>query len=93
MLTAAGDLPASYYDGRDAPVDPNSDAVIERLFDPYQLAGQIREAGFSTHVAGYWGGASGRVLIRTANAALRRASRLTIFTATSFTISARKTAR
>jgi SAM-dependent methyltransferase len=88
-----GPPPASYYDGRDAPVDPNSDAVIERLFDPYELAGQIREAGFSTHVAGYWGGASGRVLIRRANAALRRASRLTIFTATSFTISARKTAR
>jgi SAM-dependent methyltransferase len=82
--------PASFYDGRDAPVDPNSDAVIERLFDPYELAGQLRVAGFSARVAGHWGGASGRPVIRVANSVLGRASRVTIYTAPSFTIAARK---
>src|SRR5262249_50305848 len=42
---AGGAPPASFYDGSDAPVDPNSDAVIERLFDPYQLAELIDDSG------------------------------------------------
>jgi hypothetical protein len=85
-----GAQPASFFNGEDAPVDPNSGAVVERLFDPYQLAAQIRAPGFSTRVAGYWGGASGNPLIGLANRALGSASHLTIFSAPSFTIAARR---
>ena len=85
-----GARPASFYNGQDPPVDPNSGAVIERLFDPYQLAAEVGAAGFSTRVAGYWGGAGGRPSIRLANKILGAASRLTIYTAPAFTIAARK---
>lgn len=85
-----GPPPTSFYNGRDAPVDPNSGAVIERLFDPYELGGELRAAGFSTRVVGYWGGASGKPVIRLANKILGSASRLTIYTAPSFMIAARK---
>jgi SAM-dependent methyltransferase len=84
-----GARPASFYDGSDAPVDPNSGAVHERVFDPYALAAQIRTAGFSTRVAGYWGGSGGNPLIGAGNRLLGRASRVTISTAPSFRIAAR----
>jgi hypothetical protein len=87
---AGGAPPASFYDGSDAPVDPNSDAVIERLFDPYQLADSIRASGFATRVAGYWGGAGGNPLIRLANGTLVRLSRVAIASASSFMIAARR---
>lgn len=85
-----GTRPSSFYSGQDPPVDPNSGSVIERLFDPYQLAAELRDRGFSIRVAGYWGGASGRRVVRLANKVLGAASRLTIYTAPSFTIAARK---
>ena len=85
-----GPPPASYFDGSQAPVDPNSGAVIERLFDPFELAGRMRAAGFATRTVGYWGGASGNPAVRLANRALGAASRLTIVTAPSFTIAARR---
>jgi SAM-dependent methyltransferase len=87
---AGGAPPSSFYDGSDAPVDPNSDAVVERLFDPYQLADWMRASGFVTRVAGYWGGAGGNPLIGLANGILGRASRLTIVSAPSFMIAARR---
>jgi SAM-dependent methyltransferase len=87
---AGGSPPASFFDGKDAPLDPNSDAVVERLFDPYELATEIAAAGFSTRVAGYWGGAGGNQLVRLANRALGAASRVTIASAPSFTIAARR---
>jgi hypothetical protein len=85
-----GPPPTSFYNGREVPVDPNSGAVIERLFDPYELGGELSAAGFSTRVVGYWGGASGKPVIRLANRVLGSASRLTIYTAPSFMIAARK---
>lgn len=88
---SAGKAPASFYDGKRAPVDPDSGAVIERLFDPYRLAAQLRASGFSTRVAGYWGGAGGKTLIRLANEALVKSSRVTIYSARAFTVAARKT--
>lgn len=87
---AGGSPPASFFDGKDAPLDPNSDAVVERLFDPYELAAEITAAGFSTRVSGYWGGAGGNPLVRLANRALGAASRITIASAPSFTIAARR---
>jgi SAM-dependent methyltransferase len=87
---AGGSPPASFFDGTDAPLDPNSDAVVERLFDPYELAAEIAATGFSTRVSGYWGGAGGNPLVRLANRALGAASRITIASAPSFTIAARR---
>ena len=87
---AGGARPASFFTGTDAPVDPNSGAVVERLFDPYELADRISASGFSVRVAGYWGGAGGNRLVGVANAVLARASRLTIGTAHAFTIAARR---
>jgi ubiquinone/menaquinone biosynthesis C-methylase UbiE len=87
----AGDAPpASFFTGTDAPVDPNSGAVVERTFDPYELADRISASGFSVKVAGYWGGAGGNRLVRLANAVLAGASRLTIGAAPAFTIAARR---
>jgi SAM-dependent methyltransferase len=87
---SGGARPASFFTGKDAPVDPNSGAVVERLFDPYELADRIRASGFSVRVAGYWGGAGGNRLVHAANAVLMRTSRLAIATAPAFTIAARR---
>lgn len=83
-----GALPSSFFDGSDAPVDPNSGAVHERLFDPYRLADWMAASGFSVRVTGHWGGAGGGPLIRLANGLLGRASRVTILSAPSFMIAA-----
>ena len=64
---AGGARPASFFTGKDAPVDPNSGVVVERLFDPYELADRISASGFSVRVAGYWGGAGGNRLVGLAN--------------------------
>jgi SAM-dependent methyltransferase len=71
----------------DVPVSPEGQ-VMERLFDPYELARQIDAAGFRSTVHGYWGGAQGSRLVRTANALLDRAPRFTLYTAPSFRIAA-----
>jgi SAM-dependent methyltransferase len=84
-----GPLPSSFFDGSDAPVDPNSGAVHERLFDPYQLADRMKASGFIVRVRGHWGGAGGNPLIRLANGLLGRVSRVTIPSAPSFVIAAR----
>ena len=63
---------------------------MERAFDPYELARRMRSFGFSTRVAGYWGGASGRLALRLANAALTALSPLTIATAKAYRIAAVK---
>jgi SAM-dependent methyltransferase len=84
-----GGLPSSFFDGSDAPVDPNSGAVHERLFDPYQLADLMRASGFAVRVRGHWGGAGGNPVIRLANGFLGRVSRVTIASAPSFVIAAR----
>lgn len=85
----SGALPSSFFDGSDAPVDPNSGAVHERLFDPYQLADQMTASGFTIRVTGHWGGAGGNPFIRLANGLLGRASRFTIPSAPCFLIAAR----
>lgn len=86
-----GRFPGSTYDGSDVPTNPADGQVIERLFDPYALARALAGAGFDVRVSGYWGGASGRRTIRSANAVLGRLSRLTIYSARGFRIAATKT--
>ena len=41
-------------------VHPDQEIVIERLFDPYELADEIAAHGFTVRVRGHWGGASSR---------------------------------
>lgn len=88
-----GALPSSFFDGSDAPVDPNSGAVHERLFDPYELAERMTAAGFNVRVTGHWGGAGGNRLVRLANGLLGSVSRLTIWSAPAFMIAAAPVSR
>ena len=64
--------------------------VMERLFNPFSLAREIRSHGFETRLYGYWGGASGRPIVRGANRVLAAMSRITMPTARSFRIVATK---
>ncbi len=66
--------------------------VMERLFNPYALAREIRSHGFDVTVRGYWGGASGSATLRMANRVLAALFRLTMVTAQSFRIVAVKRA-
>jgi SAM-dependent methyltransferase len=85
-----GELPEPARGRHDVPVSPEGQ-VMERLFDPYELADQIEAHGFSCRVYGYWGGAQGSPLLRSANALLARASRASIYTARSFRIAGIRT--
>jgi SAM-dependent methyltransferase len=85
-------FPGSTYDRGTAPLNPADGTLIEQLFNPYALARQMRSSGFTTRVRGYWGGASGRRSIRLANSILSVFSPITIVTASSFLIAARKAA-
>ncbi len=85
-----GVAPTSLFTGEDVPVDPDIGLVIERLFDPYELARQLEQRGFETRVGGYWGGASGRRWVRLVNTVLTAATWFTLRTATSFRIAATK---
>jgi SAM-dependent methyltransferase len=85
-----GSFPGSVYDRKTVPLNPDDGIVIERLFNPYALARQMRRLGFKTKTRGYWGGASGRPLLRIANRVLTPLSPLTIFSARGFLIAARK---
>jgi SAM-dependent methyltransferase len=87
---AKGKLPASVYRRGQLAVDPVSTQVMERIFNPYALGREIARRGFRVVVRGYWGGASGRSAVRTANATLARLSPLTMVTARAFRIAATK---
>lgn len=78
------------YDAAAVPLDPDTGAVIERLFDPFQLGREIAEMGFRVTVRGYWGGAQGKRHVRAANRFLSLGSRLTMSTARAFMIAAWK---
>lgn len=86
----SGEKPDSRYKVGDLPVDPIKCDVIERLFDPYELAGQIESHGFRAKVSGYWGGAKGKPHVVLANSILSALSPMTISTAPEFRIVARK---
>jgi hypothetical protein len=71
-------------------VHPEHEMVMERLFNPYRLAGELRDAGFETSVRGHWAGASGRPLLRALDRALGACSPVTIPSARAFRIVAVK---
>lgn len=86
-----GTLPSRTYQRGDLPVEPYKGEVIERLFNPFKLARKLRESGFDATVNGYWGGASGRKLLRGANRALTALDPVLTFTARAFHIKAVRT--
>jgi hypothetical protein len=83
-------FPGSVYDRSRAPLNPAEGTLIEQLFNPYTLARQVQTAGFTTRTRGYWGGASGNPALRFANAVLSALSPITVVTAKSFLVAARK---
>ena len=85
-----GTLPDSRYRPGTVSVHPEQAMVMERLFNPFGLAREIAEHGFSTRVVGHWAGASGSRPLRTANGLLRTLSRITMPTARAFRIVAVK---
>lgn len=86
----SGKLPDKMYEPGQISIHPEDEMVMERLFNPFSLAREIRSRGFRVKVRGYWGGASGRLLLRAANRVLASLSPATMFTARSFRIVAVK---
>jgi SAM-dependent methyltransferase len=85
-----GKLPDAVYKPGQLSVHPEHEMVMERLFNPFALGREIRSHGFETRVQGYWGGAGGRPIVRTANRVLAAMSRFTMVTAPAFRIVAVK---
>jgi SAM-dependent methyltransferase len=86
----SGKLPQNVYEPGQLSVHPEHEMVMERLFNPFSLAREIRSHGFETRLQGYWGGASGRPLVRVANRVLAAISLVAMPTAPSFRIAAVK---
>ena len=96
QLTAAaeqhldsGSLPDSEYRFGQLAISP-AGVAMERLFAPRRLARELERWGFDARAYGYWGGAGGQPLVRIANRALTMVSPLTMSTAPSFRIIARR---
>lgn len=86
-----GALPNAPYRRGQLAVDPEGQ-VMERLFSPTGLARKLRGLGFDAKAYGYWGGASGSAPLRVANQVLATLAPLTIPSARSFRVIARKPA-
>jgi SAM-dependent methyltransferase len=84
-----GTLPVDAYRPGELAAAPDG-TVNERLFFPHALARDLRKAGFEARAYGYWGGAGGAPWVRMANRALSALSAVTMPTAPSFRIVARK---
>jgi SAM-dependent methyltransferase len=84
-LDRGGPAPERPYRSGDLPIAPEGVAV-ERMVDPYELAGMLGRHGFEARVRGYWGGAGGRPQVRAANRLLSAGGRLTIRTAQAFRV-------
>ena len=85
-----GVLPDSRYRPGTLTVHPDHEMVMERLFNPFALGGEIARRGFEVKVWGHWGGAGGSRLVRVVNSILRRGSRVTMPAARGFRIRAVK---
>lgn len=84
-----GELPDSVYQRGQLAIDPRG-AAMERLFFPARLARTLTKQGFRAKAYSYFGGASGRRVLRTANGILSRLSPLTLPVAPSFRVIARR---
>jgi SAM-dependent methyltransferase len=71
-------------------VHPTHEMVMERMFNPYKLAREIRAHGFKTRMRGHWGGAGGSKLVRAADSLLAALTPLTLASSKAFWISAVK---
>jgi len=70
--------------------NPIKNDYIERLFDPNELVGQMKQIGFEAKAYAHFGGAGQKGLIGTANAILRAFSPVTMQVARAFKIVAVK---
>lgn len=86
----SGKLPENLYKSGQLSVHPEHEMVMERLFNPFFLAREIRSHGFGVRLKGYWGGASGRPIVRVANRVLAAMTPIAMPTAPSFRIVATK---
>jgi SAM-dependent methyltransferase len=84
-----GTMPTDAYRPGELAAAPDG-TVNERLFSPHALARELSRAGFDARAYGYWGGAGGAPWVRVANRALSALSAVTMPTAPSFRIVARK---
>jgi SAM-dependent methyltransferase len=82
--------PARPYRRGTLSVHPEHEMVMERLFNPYRLARELRGHGFETRVRGHWAGASGKPALRALDRVLGVCSPLTIPSARAFRIVAVK---
>jgi SAM-dependent methyltransferase len=89
-LADEGEMPNRRYRRDRVPVNPDDGSVIERMFNPYALARELRRSGFETRVRGYWGGAAGRRSVRLADRLLGAVSPVSMVTARAFRVAARK---
>jgi ubiquinone/menaquinone biosynthesis C-methylase UbiE len=85
-----GKLPENIYRPGQLSVHPEHEMVMERIFNPFALTREIQSYGFEARAQGYWGGASGRPMLRAANRVLAALSPVTMPTAPSFRILAVK---
>lgn len=85
-----GSLPQRFRTENECPLDPEWNAVVERGFDPVQLAEEMCVHGLAAKAYGYFGGASGNRFRRLANRTLMRLSPFTIWMTPSFRIVAVK---
>jgi SAM-dependent methyltransferase len=81
-----GVLPDRPYHRGELSVHPDHEMVMERLFNPFDLAREIEGYGFRTKLRGHWG--SGGTLIRAVDKVLTAATPLTIYSARGFRIAA-----
>lgn len=84
-----GQMPDARYRRGQLAINPSGEA-LERLFTPRTLAHELKRYGFRVKAYGYWGGASGRWYLRAANRLLSALSPITLPTAPSFRIVARR---
>lgn len=85
-----GELPRFFYQFGECPRNPETGAVMERLFHPRDLATHVENFGFKARYYAYFGGASSNRLIRLINAVGMKFSSLTIRWARGFRIVAQK---
>ena len=86
---ATGEMPDSLYQFGKCPTEPETGMLLEALFHPYELAGDLRKYGFEARVYAYF--SHGRhPALAAISRALAKVSRISIVAAPTFQIIATK---
>jgi SAM-dependent methyltransferase len=86
----SGQLPSSPYRPGDVTVHPDHEMVMERLFNPLELAKELRSHGFETRLRGHWAGATTRRSLLVADRVLSALGPASLPTARVFRLAAYK---